>query len=301
VWKNESWGMHNLMSSLEGIGELYYIAPPIKSNGYVINREAFSNEVLDYVQKIDPDLLFCYVRNKWVVPEPFLKIKKLGIPSINISLDDSHKFNLVADIAHAFSLNMTTYKYAMIKYARNNARAIYLPEGANPDIYTLQPVEKKDIDVCFIGKRYGNRASIIKAIKDAGINVVVRGQNWPGGKVSFEEMLNLYSRAKIVLGFSRTSKNARYSIKGRDFEVLMCGAFYLCEHNPELCDWLKPYRELIFWDDARDLIPKIKYYLQHEKQRTTIACMGHFKAVTEHTWMDRFETMFKYLNDEYGM
>lgn len=297
IWMNESWNIHNLMPALEGIGNTYYIPVPVEYNGYVTNKKAFSTKVLDCVKEINPDLLFCHIQNKWIVSEPFLEIKKMGIPSINISLNDSYQFNFVSDIAHAFSLNMTTYKYAMIKYARNNAQAIYLPEGLNPNMYYLKATKTKDIDVCFIGNYNKNNATIIQAIKDAGINIVVRGENWSEDTVSFEEKVDLYSRSKIVLGFSRT-QNSNYAIKGQDFEVLMCGAFYLCEYNPELCDWLHPHRELVFWDNIRDLIPKIKYYLKYDKQRTTIACMGHFKVATEHTWMDRFETMFRYINEK---
>ena len=142
----------------------------------------------------------------------------------------------------------------------------------------------------------------INTIKKDGFEVVVRGQGWPGGQASFEEMVDLYSRSKIVLGFSRTSSDYKtYSIKGRDFEVLMCGAFYMCEKNPELCDWFKPNNEIVFWDNIRDLLPKIRFYLKCEKRRQTIACMGHFRAATEHTWMDRFETLFWYLKEHLGI
>jgi len=291
--------MHNLFPALSGIGELHYLKVPAGRSGSVANIPEFSKQIYNFVIDHKPDLIYCYVRNRWVAADPFLRIKnELHIPSINLSLDDTHKFHLVADIAHAFTLNQTSAKSALIHYARNNAQAIYLPEGANPEIHTLHPVKEKDIDVCFIGKKYGNRASVIQAIKDAGINVVVRGDGWAGGQVSFEAMLDLYSRSKIVLGFAKTSSSSRtYSIKGRDFEVLMCGAFYLCEHNPELCDWFRPNREIVFWDETRDLIPKIKFYLMYPERRNTVACMGHFKAATEHTWMDRFEALFRYMHD----
>jgi len=304
IWKNEPWGTYNLLPALAGIGELNYLAVPVDRNNCVKDRVAFSDKIFEYVEKIKPDLVYSYVRNRWVTAEPFLEIKKLGIPTINLSMDDTHKFYLVADIAHAFTLNQTSAQSSIIRYVRNNAKAIYLPEGANPKIHAFSRIntENKDIDVCFVGRRYGNRAAVINTIKKDGFEVVVRGQGWPGGQASFEEMVDLYSRSKIVLGFSRTSSDYKtYSIKGRDFEVLMCGAFYMCEKNPELCDWFKPNNEIVFWDNIRDLLPKIRFYLKCEKRRQTIACMGHFRAATEHTWMDRFETLFWYLKEHLGI
>lgn len=303
IWKNESWGNYNLLPALKGIGELHYLPVPVNSNNYVEDIESFSNNIYEYVKKINPDLVYSYVRNRWVSADPFMKIKKLGIPIINLSMDDTHKFNLVSNIAHSFTLNQTSAKSSLIKYARNNARAIYLPEGANPKIHAFKQLSSssKDIDVCFIGRRYGNRSAIIKKIKKEGINVVVRGKGWADGSASFEEMLDIYNRSKIVIGFSRTSSSHTYSIKGRDFEVPMCGAFYLCEKNPELCDWFRPGSEIVFWDSVRDLLPKIRFYLKFEKRRQTIACMGHYRAATENTWMDRFETLFWYLKEELGI
>ena len=294
--------MHNLLPALQDLGKLHYLEVPVNSRNIVTDKKAFSDSIYRYIEKMDPvpDLVYTYVRNRWVTAEPFIKIKKLGIPTINLSMDDTHKFNLVANIAHAFTLNQTSAKSSLIKYAGNKAKAIYLPEGANPKIHTFN-IKAKDIDISFIGRCYGNRYRILQQLKKEGYKVAVYGKGWPNGQISFEKMIDIYSRSKIVLGFSRTSSSSSiYSIKGRDFEVLMCGAFYLCEQNPELCDWFRPDTEIVFWDTIRDLVPKIRYYLENPKRRQTIACMGHFRAATEHTWMDRFKVLFWYLQEEVG-
>ena len=289
VWKDEFWGNYHLKPALEGIGELHYIPVPPSSNGYVKDIAGFSSKIYDVVKEIKPDVVFCYVKNRWVSAIPFLRIKNLGIPTINISLEDTYNFSLVKDIAHSFTLNMTSAKSSLIKYHRNNAHAIYLPPGAN-----LIEVEDclKDIDICFIGKKNETNTPVIKNLQ-RNFNIEVYGKGWLNGSVNSQKTLKLYRRSKIVLGLNTSEA---YSIKGRDFEILMSGSLYLCEYNPELTEWLKNGRELIFWKDLSDLRTKIKYYLKNEGHRQTIACMGYFKATTKHTWMDRFERLFKVLS-----
>lgn len=294
IWKNESWGMHNLYPALKGIGELNYLPVPHKPS-----IEIFSNKIFEYVKEINPDFVYTYVRNRWVNSKPFIMIRKLlKIPVVNLSLDDTHKFNLVASIAPSFTLNQTSSKSSIIKYNKCKANAIYLPEGASliyKEKFNFNAV--KDIDVSFIGKRYGNRDRSIKAVKDLGIKVVVRGMGWPGGPVSFDEMMDIYSRSKIILGFSRTSsKSNTYSIKGRDFEVPMTGSFYLVEYNPELSNCYRK-TDLVFWHTIKDLTEKVKYYLNNEKERRTISCMASFRANNYHTWNDRLAVIFKYLSE----
>ena len=60
------------------------------------------------------------------------------------------------------------------------------------------------------------------------------GSRWPGGWITFEESIQLFSRAKVVLGMGGVNvTDAVKTLKGRDFEVPMCGAAYLTSSNSE--------------------------------------------------------------------
>jgi len=297
VWKKDiCWSSYTFIPIFESIGKLHYLPVPVGKNNCVVNKFAFSNKIYDLVKEVKPDLVYCYLNSKQMAVEPLLKIKNSGIPIINISVDDTQKFSLVKNIAHVFTLTMTSTKEAVVQYEKNNAKAIYLPETVNDNAYIHQDI-KKDIDVSFIGGKFGNRSLIVKALQQEGLKVVVRGNRWLQGKVSFEQMINIYNRSKIVLGFSRpSSKPQLFAIKGRDFEVPMCGSFYLCEYNPALDEWFEPNKEFVSWKDLPDLINKIKYYLSNATLRETIAHAGYLRAKTEHTWTNRFKVLFKYLN-----
>lgn len=294
IWKNQPWIKHNLQATFEEIGEVECVYIPADR---IKNHAPFADRIYNTVEKIRPDLVFSYVNCRHVISEPFLKIRNnLNIPTINIYLDDAHKFKLVSGIAHAFDLNITTCKYALAKYEKQKANAIYLPEGANPNKYVNKNVVK-DIDISFVGARYGNRFAVIQALQDKGYKVQVWGKKWPKGKISFEEMINVYNRSKIVIGFARTSSKPKItSIKGRDFEVPICGTFYLCEYNSELCDWFVQGKEIIFWEDIQDLLKKVDYYLKHNNEREKVTLNAYNKCIAEHTWLNRLAVIFKTIN-----
>lgn len=294
IWKNRDWFEHNLQKTFEQIGKIKCIHIPADR---IQNHQPFIDKVLQEVQENKPDLVFSYVNSRHAISTLFLKLKELGILCINMYLDDINKFKLIKPLASSFLLNITCTKHALPSYEKYKAHALYLPEGANPDSYKYEC--EKDIDISFVGGRYGNRSEAIQALKE-NYQVVARGKRWPHGKVSFKEMVELYSRAKIVIGFARSSSNSSLkSIKGRDFEATMCGAFYLCENNPELCDWFEPYKEIVFWDNIPDLLEKAKYYLENDREREEIASACSLRAHSEHTCMHRIIHLFKYLEDTF--
>jgi len=298
IWKDQFWMKYNLQEVFEQIGEIECVYVP---KDRIKNHTSFANQIYNTVEKIKPDLVFSYVNGRHAIAEPFLKIKELNIPTVNMYLDDANKFKLIKPLAHSFTLNLTCTKYSIPHYEQNNAKVLYLPEGANPNYYIRQDV-KKDIDISFVGGKYGNRLNVIQALRSKGYKVEVKGKGWAGGKASFKDMISLYNKAKIVIGFARSSSQSEIkSIKGRDFEATMCGAFYLCENNPELCDWFESDKEIVFWNDIPDLVEKTEYYLKNDSIRKTIAKASYTRAITEHTCMNRIKNLFKYMSETFGV
>jgi len=295
IWKNQPWMKYNLQETFEQVGEIECIYIP---KDRIKDYTSFANQIYTTIERTNPDLVFSYVNSRHAIAEPFLKIRNnLNIPTINIYLDDAHKFKLIKGIAHAFSLNVTTCKYALPKYKKHKANAVYLPEGTNPNRYVNKNVIK-DIDISFVGLRYGNRYTVMKSLEEKCYKVEVYGKKWKNGAVSFDKMIDVFNRSKIVIGFSKTSLNSNItSIKGRDFEVPTCGTFYLCEYNSELCDWFIPGKDIIFWKNIPDLLEKDDYYLKHNEEREEITLNAYNRCITEHTWMSRLSTIFKTLKD----
>lgn len=119
-----------------------------------------------------------------------------------------------------------------------------------------------------------------------------------GPPLADDEMIKMYSRSKISLGFStcgETHKSAQriLQVRLRDFEAPMSGAFYMVEYMQELEEFFDIGKEIICYQDKADLVYKVKYYLTHDAEREQIRLAGHRRALTEHTWHKRFEKLFR--------
>ena len=66
--------------------------------------------------------------------------------------------------------------------------------------YKVDPVEKRDIDVAFVGRmdRPGRR-ELFSSLLKKGFNVALYGYGTSNGYISSEKMMEVYSRSKIIL------------------------------------------------------------------------------------------------------
>jgi len=185
-------------------------------------------------------------------------------------------------------------------------------------------------DVSFVGQNHSNRARIVKFLKRSGIVVSCFGRGWQSGRLQFEQMLKVFRSSKINLNFSRASggfklrslasifltrrcdQKIRFQpiirvpqnfvatihrfgkqIKGRNFEIPGAGGFLLTERARDISDYFVEDREIVVFDSKEDLLEKIKYYLVNESLRKEIAYNGFRRAITEHTYEQRFNDIFK--------
>ena len=252
--------------------------------------------------KEDPaDVIFTYLSGEIVAPETVEEIANFGIPVVNLCLNDKEAFvgkvrdGLalgLRDICRYFDLCWTSTEDALEKYIVEGGLPIYLPEGANPELHKPYDVEKT-IDVSFVGQCYGNRPEIIQKLYNYGVYIEAYGYGWPNGPLSIEEMVKMYSRSKINLGFGGVAGHSNtYCLKGRDFEVPMSGGLYLTEHHPELESFYDLSKEIVTYNHFGDLVEKIKYLLSNPEIADVIRSNGRQRALKEHTWEMRFGKIF---------
>lgn len=119
-----------------------------------------------------------------------------------------------------------------------------------------------------------------------------------GGVLSDSEMIRMYSRSKINLGFStcgdtHLSGQRIVQIRLRDFEVPMSGGFYMVEYMEELEEFYEIGKEVVCYTDPEDLADKVQYYLRRDGEREKIRRAGYERCLRDHTWQKRFEVAFK--------
>ena len=310
IYHHYNWENESLKPSLEKFGQVrhydwfenfnhqrkdWHRSVKAKMNKDLVSR------VKQWVQEDSTDVIFTYLSGELVSPDTIQKSSSFGVPTVNLSLNDKETFIGktkngqpigMKNICRYFDLCLTSTEDALKKYCVEGALPIYLPEGANPEIHKPYDVEKS-IDVSFVGQCYGNRLTIIQALKDHGIHVEAFGEDWPNGPLSTKDMIRMYSKSKINLGFGGVAGHQdTYCLKGRDFEITMSGGLYLTEHNPELEKVYDIGNEIITYTNFNDLVAKISYLLSNPEEAERVRKRGFQRAHAEHTWEMRFEKIF---------
>ena len=189
-------------------------------------------------------------------------------------------------------------KYAkplMQKFNKNNL--IYGGMAANHYIYYPKQIEKK-YDVGFFGQRYGERNywlnTIIKHCKK--LNYKYFFPTGHGAKLpwTFDDINNFYNQTKINLSFAPKSILGRI-VNLRTFEINMSGNFQLMQYTPCVEEYFDSGKEIECWDNKKHLLEKITYYLENEDERKKIANNGYQRAISNHTWTVRLESIKAFL------
>ena len=92
---------------------------------------------------------------------------------------------------------------------------------------------------------------------------------------------------------NRDEGNFSDQIKGRNFEVPGCGGFLLTGMADNLGDFYRPGKEIECYRDVDSMARTIRYHLKHEAERQAIADAGYRRTLNEHTYANRFSTIFK--------
>ncbi|MBW2558583.1 MAG: glycosyltransferase [Deltaproteobacteria bacterium] len=310
IYHHYNWENESLKPSLKKIGKVrhydWFEQFNHQRKDWHSSIKAKMNEELlhqteQWIRDDSTDVIFTYLSGDLISPEAMRKLSSFGIPIVNLALNDKESFigkirngqaTGMRDICRYFDICWTSTADALEKYCVEGALPVYLPEGANPEIHKPYDVEKS-IDVSFVGQCYGNRPAIIQALRDSGILVEAFGYGWPNGPLSTEDMVRMYSKSKINLGFGGVAGHRdTFCLKGRDFEIPMSGGLYLTEHSPELERVFEIGKEILTYKTLDELVKKIQYLLDHPDEAEAIRKAGHRRSAFEHTWEMRFEKIF---------
>lgn len=301
-----------------------------KENGEALNKKAFYNsfveleydvtpvwydndstdlqkEILTQAKKIKPDIVFCILQENQIEVET-LKSLKENFFTVNWFGDDQWRFdNFSSKYANYFDACITTDKFSVDKYKEIGQENIIRSQWASlPSAVEYEKVEYK-YDVTFIGGASRFRQWFVKELEKRGIKVHCFGFNWDNGRVSYEEMEEIFLTSKINLNISNSTQyDIRYLLanprniintlratknksqtKARIFEIPVQGGFELTEYVPSLEDYFNIGEEISCYRDIDEAELLIKYYLAHDDKREAIKLAGVKRARLEHTFKNR--------------
>lgn len=119
-----------------------------------------------------------------------------------------------------------------------------------------------------------------------------------GGMLSDEQMVQVFNKSKINLGFTTVYLGGREGgvkldhLRLRDFEIPMSGGFYLTKYSEEIENYFDVGREIECYSCQDDLIEKCKFYLKNSSAREKIRLAGLERSRNCHTWNKRFDKLF---------
>jgi len=268
---------------------------------WVSHRDSMNRAMLDAFHAANAerpvDVVIGFLSGYTAAPETIAEITQLGAVVLNCCFDDKlgfpglrieGRYSSTAGIAHAVDLNLTSAPESLVKYAVHGGLALFAPEAADPEVHRPYDVPYK-YDISFVGGNYGKRGILIRKLAELGIKVECFGAGWPNGPVSDEEMVKIYSRSRINLGFAGIGYSDRLMcLKGRDFEVPMSGGLYLTQHNPELELVYEIGKEIVTYRDVKDCASKIQELLRQPEHAEAIRQAGRARCLRDHTYEARW-------------
>ena len=227
------------------------------------------------------------------------KAREMGIGVVNIAMDDRHAFigQKLEDGTWGGTLGLAPYLSAACTdapecvqwYEKEGCRSFYFPEASDPGIFRPSSSPKL-YDACFVGANYGIRARMVQALEYAGINVRVFGQGWPNGRISFDQIPDLFAQSRIILGCGTIGYCDDFlALKLRDFDGPMSGSLYMTHDNPDLYPLFAVGEEIVTFKTVDEAVEKARQLLSHSEERERKAATARQRAVVEHTWKNRFE------------
>jgi spore maturation protein CgeB len=119
------------------------------------------------------------------------------------------------------------------------------------------------------------------------------GVTYRGGVDYWSEMPKVFHMSRINLNF--TIPNIVTGIPLRVWDVLGAGGFLLTNFQAELPAYLENGKDLVCFEDLRQLREQADYYLKHEEERQEIAAHGYETVKKHHSYRNRITVMLEKL------
>jgi hypothetical protein len=261
------------------------------------------SRIRELVRKNNVQLLIVPNMYYELAPSYLNALRGIGCRSLVVFFDDSMRF----EDTNRFYLSSFDYYLTQESAA---SKTLYKPYGIDAEFFPnlpshsfykeiIQRLDKGSVDsvdnVVFVGAKIADRDAFIDFLKDNGINVRVYGKGWDAGMLSTEEMLAAFKSSKISLNFVKAiDGSCRVQLKCRLFEIIMAGGFVLSEYDDELTDYFDVGREIDTFRSPRELLDKVRFYLENNHLRDEMAARAKDKVVKLYSFESNW---LRYLSD----
>lgn len=250
-----------------------------------------------------------------------MKMRQNGMKTIMWFVEDYRLFTYwqaFAPLYDAFAvIQKEPFLSELAKIGQNHA--FYLPLAALPDFH--KPIELTDAerrlygsDISFLGAGYPNRRAAFRPL--AGKNFKIWGSDWDGetilapniqrggARIGEDEAVKIYNAAKINLNLHSSIHADKLVSNGdfvnpRTYELAAMGAFQLVDQRQLMAEQFGP-DEMATFAAPEEFYAKIDYFLAHPEERKAYASRARKRALAEHTYARRMETLIAYMRENFG-
>ena len=276
-----------------------------------LNR--LNNSLLSVAKAEQPDICL-FIGGFRTYPSVVEKMNNMGITTILWTTDPPTDFENVIQVARVCKYIFCSGTEAVdILKAAGVSAPVWLPFACDTDYH--KPVELTDEDrrryakkIAFVGSYDANRARILEAVSD--LDIGVWGPYWEkldnlsplkpkaeGVKLNYDVWVKIFNAADIVVVIHfQDGKVINHQASPKLFEALACRSFVLVDSQKDAMQIFDDQRHVVFFRDTVDLRKKVLYYLQHPRQRQTIALEGYNEVISKHTYRHRIENMLKIIS-----
>ncbi len=212
--------------------------------------------------------------------------------------DDDRRWNSYSKkYVKSYDYMITTYPQIYTKAIEEGYENVCLNQWGCNTIYNINFDLQKKYDISFVGGAYGDRPDIVKALKEAGLNVFVAGMGWGNyiknnrETISQQEVNVIYNQSKLILVLSKGFETESRQLKARVFESPATGSCTLVEDNKYVRDYYEDGKHMVIFEGVDDLIKKAKALINDPEKREKIASLGYKYSHENHSWTIRMEKM----------
>lgn len=277
-----------------------------------VTNDILNKKILSKALTINPDLMFVVKGekfNKGIIE----KISNSRIKTVNWCLDDPFgnysKYNTINNIEEYddFLLFDSYYVDKIKEIGQENAH--FLPIGVDPEQHSEKiPFNKRKYqnNISFIGSHCNNRQETLENLSK--YNPQIWGYRWP--KVKKISLLNqgihkkIYNAAKSIKDLNKTCElfnlskininihhpHTKNGVNFRFFEIPATKSFQISDYYSDMKTMFNK-KEMIYYNDIKDLKEKVDYYLNNKEERHNISLAGYKKVIKEHTDYHRMKKM----------
>lgn len=115
-------------------------------------------------------------------------------------------------------------------------------------------------------------------------------------------MFDILSQSKITINCHCNSHvTGDYAGNMRLFEATGMGALLITDWKKNLPDLFEPDNEVITYKTQEECVEKVKYYLEHDKEREMIARAGQERTLKDHTFENRMKELIGIIDNHFNL